>query len=84
MKLSQYDTTTWSDDSTNRTWQFGIIKNRALFCFLLDDDNPCPYYGVRINTTILSRTSLFSVDFQVRGYSLSFNFFSEYFEGWEE
>lgn len=82
LKLYQYDTKTFSDDSTNKTLQIGIIGKISLLSVLFNDDNPSPYRGLMILSYFLTPTSLFGIDFQIKGYSLSFSFFSEYFKGW--
>ena len=43
-------------------------------------DNPCPYTGIRILTSLLDPNSLFGMELQLKGYSWSFWFFSNYWK----
>lgn len=83
LKLCQYETKTFSDDSVSKNLQIGIIGKISLLHVIFNDDNPSPYRGLMVLTFFLTPTSLIGVDFQIKGYSLSFNFFSEYFKGWD-
>ena len=82
LKPYQYDTKTFEEGSVNKTLQIGIVGNISLLSVLFGDDNPSPYRGLMILFYFLTPTSLFGIDFQIKGYSLSFSFFSEYFKGW--
>jgi hypothetical protein len=59
-------------------FQFFIIKNKSLLHIIYENDSPCPYTGIRIITEFLPPHSLFGMDFQVKGYSLGFWLFTEY------
>lgn len=82
LKLYQFETKKFSDDSTNINLQIGVIGYITLLSIIFNDDNPSPYRGLMVLTSLLTPTSLISLDFQVKGYQFSLNFFSEYFEGW--
>jgi hypothetical protein len=73
-KLFQYDKKVWDDGDTDRTWQFGIFNNRSLLW--VHYENP--------SRLVFSDGGLHILDFQVGKVGLSFNFFTEYFDGWEE
>ena len=83
MKIYQYDKKTWHYGEVDRTWQFGIIKNRALLW--VDYTNPgCIVHssgGINILFSFFG-SSLMSVDIQQRKFGFAFAFFAEYFEGW--
>jgi hypothetical protein len=66
------------DNQIRDHFQFLIIKNFSLLHIIYWVDNPCPYTGIRIITEFLSTGSLFGIDFQVKGYSLGFWLFTEY------
>jgi hypothetical protein len=86
MKLFQYDKKVWDNGETDRTWQFVILKNHSFLW--VNYENPSSLVhsngGFHIMLSFLTSSSLFGVDFQVGKVGLSFNFFTEYFEGWEE
>jgi hypothetical protein len=85
MKLFQYDKKVWEGGETSRTWQFGIFKNHS-FLWVNYENPSCQVYpsgGLHILLSFFT-SSLFGVDFQIGKYDLSFNFFTEYFEGWNE
>ncbi len=83
MKLFQYDKKVWDENETDRTWQFGILKNRSLLW--VNHENPGRIIhssgGIKILFSFFG-SSLFSVDIQQRRFCLAFAFFTEYFEGW--
>jgi hypothetical protein len=85
MKLFQYDKKVWEGGETSHTWQFGILKNHSLLW--VNYENPSsqvyPSGGLHILFSFFT-SSLFGVDFQVGDVDLSFNFFTEYFDGWDE
>ena len=85
-KLFQYDKKVWDNDETDRTWQFGIFNNRSLLW--VNYENPSSLVhsngGFHIMLSFLTSSSLFGVDFQLGKVGLSFNFFTEYFDGWSE
>ncbi len=85
MKLFQHDKKVWDDSDTDRTWQFGIIKNRSFLW--VNYENPSSLVhsngGLHILLSFFTSTSLFGADFQVGKVSFSFNFFTTYFDGWE-
>ena len=45
---------------------------------MYDDENPCPYTGIRIVTSFLAPDHLFTVSVEFKGYSWSFYLFSNY------
>jgi len=85
-KLFQYDKKVWDDNDTDYTWQFGIFKNRSFLW--VNYENPSSLVhsngGFHIMLSFLTSSSLFGVDFQLGKVGLSFNFFTTYFDGWEE
>jgi hypothetical protein len=85
-KLFQYDKKVWDNGETDRTWQFGVINNRSLLW--VNYENPSSLVhsngGFHIMLSFLTSSSLFGVDFQLGKVGLSFNFFTEYFDGWQE
>ena len=82
LKPCQYDSKIFEDGSVNKTLQIGIIDKISILSVLFNDDNPSPYRGLMILSYFLTPSSLFGIDFQIKGYSLSFSFFSKYFKGW--
>ena len=83
MKLFQYDKKTWDNGEVNHTWQFGIIKNRALLWVNYETPGGIVHSSGGINILFsFFGSSLMSVDFQQNRFSLAFAFFTEYFEGW--
>ena len=86
MKLFQYDKKVWDDGDTDRTWQFGIINNRSLLWVNYEYPSRLVHSnsGLHIMISFLTSSSFLGVDFQVGKVGLSFNFFTEYFEGWSE
>ena len=84
MKLFQHDKQTYDDgEVVDHTWQFGIIKNRALLW--VNYTNPgCIVHssgGINILFSFFG-SSLMSVDIQQQRFSFAFGFFTEYFDGW--
>ncbi len=86
MKLFQYDKKVWDNDETSHTWQFGILKNHSLLW--VNYENPSALVhsngGLHILLSFFTSTSFLGVDFQVGKVGLSFNFFTEYFDGFGE
>ncbi len=86
MKPYQYNLKVWDNGETDRTWQFGVINNRSLLW--VNYENPSSLVhsngGFHIMLSFLTSSSLFGVDFQVGKVGLSFNFFTEYFDGWDD
>ena len=86
MKPYQYNLKVWENGETDRTWQFGVINNRSLLW--VNYENPSSLVhsngGFHIMLSFLTSSSLFGVDFQVGKVGLSFNFFTEYFDGWDD
>lgn len=86
MKLFQYDKKVWDNGETSHTWQFGILKNRSFLW--VDYENPTNHHwssgGFHILLSFFTSSSFLGVDFQVGKVGLSFNFFTEYFDGWQE
>jgi hypothetical protein len=87
MKVFQYDKKVWEDydDTTSHTWQFGILKNRSFLW--VNYENPTAQHwssgGFHIVLSFLSN-SLFGVELNNDKQCLAFEFFGEYFSGWEE
>ena len=86
MKPYQYNLKVWEEGETDRTWQFGIINNCSLLW--VNYENPSRLVhsngGLHIMLSFLTSSSFLGVDFQVGKVGLSFNFFTEYFKGWDE
>jgi hypothetical protein len=84
MKLFQYDKKVWDDGEVNRTWQFGILKNKSLLWVNYETPGGIVHSAGGINILFsFFGSSLMSVDFQQNRFSLAFAFFTENFEGWE-
>ncbi len=85
MKLFQYDEKTWINGEVSHTWQFGIINDISLLW--VNYENPSSQVwmsgGLHISFSFFG-SSLFGVDFETNSWSFSFNFFTEYFEGWDD
>jgi hypothetical protein len=84
MKLFQFDKKIWDNDNTvDHTWQFGIIKNRALLW--VNYENPTKHFyssgGFHITLSFLQSVSFFGVELNNNKQCLSFYFFTEYSEG---
>ena len=85
MKLFQFDKKNWYNDEVSRTWQFGIIKNRALLWVYFETPGGIVHSAGGFNILFsFFGSSLFSVNLQQYKFGLGFAFFTEYFEGWEE
>ena len=85
MKLYQHDKKTYQDGEVTRTWQFGIIKNRALLWVSCETPGKIIHSSGGINILFsFFGSSLMSVDFQQHTFGLAFGFLTEYFDGWEE
>ena len=83
MKLYEHSKQTYQDGEVSHTWQFGIIKNRALLWANYTNPGCIVHSSGGINILFsFFRSSLMSVDFQQRTFGLAFAFFTEYFEGW--
>ena len=84
-KLFQHDKKIWDDGDTDYTWQFVILKNRSFLW--VSYENPTRHYyssgGFHINLSFLS-SSLFGIELNNNKQCLAFEFFTEYFEGFEE
>ena len=79
MKLFQYDKKVWDNGEVNRTWQFGIIKNRALLWVNFETPGGVIHSSGGINILFsFFGSSLFSVDFQQRKFCLAVAFITEY------
>jgi hypothetical protein len=84
MKLFQYDKKVWENGEVNRTWQFGILKNKSLLWVNYETPGGIVHSAGGINILFsFFGSSLMSVDFQQNRFSLAFAFFTENFEGWE-
>lgn len=84
MKIFQFDTKVWDDGITDYTWQFVILKNRS-FLWVGYENPTCHHYatgGFHINLSFLA-SSLFGIELNNGKQSLAFEFFTEYFEGWD-
>ena len=85
IKLFQYDKKAWGGGEVNRTWQFGIIKNKSLLWVCCDNPGGIIHSagGIHILFSFFGN-SLMSVDFQQRRFGLAFGILTEYFDGWED
>lgn len=85
MKPYQYNLKVWEEGETDRTWQFGIFKNRSLLWvnYQTPSNTVDSYGGFHIELSFFS-SGLFGITFQTNQRSLSFYFFAEYFSGWNE
>jgi hypothetical protein len=85
MKPYQYNLKVWEGGETSRTWQFGIFKKHSFLW--VNYENPSAKVwmsgGLHISFSFFG-SSLFGVDFETNSWSFSFNFFTEYFEGWND
>ena len=79
MKLFQRNNYVYPDRQFGY-YQFLIIKGKTLLHLMYDDENPCPYTGIRILTSFLAPDHLFSMSVEFKGYSWSFYLFSNYWE----
>ena len=84
MKLYEHSKQTYDDgEVVDHTWQFGIIKNRALLW--VNYTNPgCIVHssgGINILFSFFG-SSLMSVDIQQQSFSFAFGILTEYFDGW--
>ena len=85
MKLFQYDKKVWDDGDTDRTWQFGIIKNRSFLWVYYETPSGIIHSSGGLNILLsFFGGSFFSVDIQQYKFGLAFAFFAEYFEEWSE
>ncbi len=86
MKFFQYDKKVWDNGEIDRTWQFGIINNCSLLWVNYENPSSLVHSNgvLHILLSFLTSSSLFGVDFKVGKIGLSFNFFTTYFEGWQE
>lgn len=83
MKLYQHSKQTYQDGEVSHTWQFGIIKNRALLWVGFETPGKIIHSAGGINILFsFFGSSLFGVDFQQRRFCLAFGFFTDYFDGW--
>ena len=84
-KLFQYDKKVWDDGNTDYTWQSGIFNNRSLLWVHYENPSRLVFSddGLHILFSFFSHT-LFGVDLQVGKFGLSFHFFTEYFDRWQE
>jgi hypothetical protein len=85
MKLFQYDKQNYQDGEVDHTWQFGIIKNRALLWVNYETPSGVIHSSGGINILFsFFGSSLVSVDLQQQRFSLAFGIFTDYFEGWQK
>ena len=68
------------DDYTRAHYQFFIINDITLLHLMCEDDNPCPYTGIKVLTTILQPDCFFGMELQFKGYSWSFYLISFYWK----
>ena len=80
MKLFQHHSYSWDDENYQHHYQFFIVKEIVFLHLIYEVDNPCPYTGIRILTSLLDPNSLFGMELQFKGYSWSFWFFSNYWK----
>ena len=84
LKLFQYDKKVWDNGEVNHNWQFGIVKNRALFWVFFETPGGICHSSGGINILFsFFGSSLMSVNFQQYKFGLAFAFFTEYFDGWK-
>ena len=79
MKLFQHNRYDY-DNCSIKHYQFLIIKNITLLHLMYENDNPCPYTGVRILASFLQPDCLFGMELKFKGYSWSFYLFSSYWK----
>ena len=78
-KLFKYDKKVWENGEVNRTWQFGIIKNKSLLWVNCESPGGLIHSGGGINILFsFFGSSLMSVDIQQRKFCLAVAFFTEY------
>jgi hypothetical protein len=78
-KLFQHNHYSW-DDRINKHYQFLIFRGKSLLHLMYEKETPCPYTGIHIWVSLLDPNCLFSVEFAIKGYALSFYVFSEYWK----
>lgn len=79
MKLYEHSKQTYQDGEVSHTWQFGIIKNRALLWVGFETPGKIVHSAGGINLLFsFFGSSLFSVDFQQQRFCLAFAFITEY------
>ena len=84
MKLFQHDKQTYQDGEIDNTWQFGIIKNRALLWVNYETPGGVIHSSGGINILFsFFGSSLMSVDIQQQRFSFAVAFFADFFDGWE-
>jgi hypothetical protein len=79
MKLYEHSKQTYQDGEVDHTWQFGIIKNRALLWVNYETPG-CIIHstgGINILFSFFG-SSLMSVDLQQQRFNLAVAFFTEY------
>jgi hypothetical protein len=83
-KLFQYDKKVWDYGDTDRTWQFGIFKNRSLLWmnYQTSSKKVDTFGGFHIQLSFFA-SSLFGITLGTNKTSLSFYFCTEYFPGWD-
>lgn len=79
MKLYEHSKQTYQDGEVSHTWQFGIIKNRALLWVGFETPGKIIHSAGGINILFsFFGSSLFGVDFQQHKFCLAVSFFTEY------
>ena len=79
MKLYQHDKQTYQDGEVTHTWQFGIINDISLLWVNFESPGNVIHSSGGINLLFsFFGSSLMSVDFQQRKFSLAVAFITEY------
>ena len=79
MKLYEHSKQTYQDGEVSHTWQFGIIKNRALLWVGFETPGKIIHSSGGINLLFsFFGNSLMCVDFQQRRFCLAVALFTEY------
>ena len=85
MKLYEHSKQTYQDGEIDHTWQFGIIKNRALLWVNFESPGGVIHSSGGINILFsFFGSSLMSVDLQQQRFTFAVGFFTEYFDGWKD
>jgi hypothetical protein len=79
MKLYEHSKQTYQDGEVTHTWQFGIINDISLLWVNFESPGNVIHSSGGINLLFsFFGSSLFSVDFQQRKFSLAVAFITEY------
>ena len=84
MKFFQFDKQIWDNDEVSHTWQFGIIKNRALLWVNYENPTKQLYSsgGFHITLSFFQSETLLGAELNNNKQCFSFYFFTQYFEGY--